>query len=146
QHWFRKPGSLHSDPRGGIVDFAHIGLGQLDRGRSEVLFETLELARAWDRHDPGLLGEQPGERNLRGCGLLARGDAGQEVDDGHVGGAWVRGKGWRHIAEVGAAEARAGVDLARQKPRTERAEWDEADSELLADRQHAVVLHVSSPQ
>ena len=30
-----------------------------------AVVDTLELSRAWNRYDPGLLREQPGERDLR---------------------------------------------------------------------------------
>jgi hypothetical protein len=32
--------------------------------RSEVLFQTMKLGRAWDRHNPRLLSEQPCQGNL----------------------------------------------------------------------------------
>jgi hypothetical protein len=39
-----------------------------------ILFETSELGRTRDRHDPGLLREEPSERDLRGRRLLEPGD------------------------------------------------------------------------
>ena len=47
---------------------AEFGLREGDVGGGEVLLKSVQLGRAGDRHDPRLLGEQPGERNLPGGG------------------------------------------------------------------------------
>ena len=48
--------------------------------RSEVLLQALQLRGARDRNDPRLLGEQPGERDLRGRRLLPFGDPAEQID------------------------------------------------------------------
>ena len=58
-----------------MVDLAQIVGRECEVGSAEVFFQAVQLGRAGDRHDPRLLREQPGERDLRrGCFLL-RGDA-----------------------------------------------------------------------
>ena len=44
----------------------------------------MQLARAGDGDDPGLLGQEPGQGDLTGGGTLAVGDAREQVDDGLV--------------------------------------------------------------
>jgi len=65
---------LDRDLRSGAVDLAEIVGREFDVGRCDVLLEAAELRGAWDRNDPRLLGEQPGERDLRGGRLLPFGD------------------------------------------------------------------------
>jgi hypothetical protein len=78
-------GSPHLDLVGGILDLAEVVGGQLKGGCSEVLVEALHSTGAGDRHDPRLLGEQPGERDLGRGGVLACRDPSQQVDQGLVG-------------------------------------------------------------
>src|SRR5215212_6557701 len=63
-----------------VLDLAEIVGRQLDISCRNVLFETVQLGRTGDRDDPRLLGEQPGERDLRGRCVLAYGDPSQQVD------------------------------------------------------------------
>src|SRR5712692_4227965 len=60
------PGPLHRDLGRGAFDVAEIALGELDGGRRDVLLQAMPLRRPGNRHDPGLLGQQPGERDLGG--------------------------------------------------------------------------------
>src|ERR1700756_1907393 len=52
---FREPFAFDRERRGGVVDLAEIGGAQLDLRRLHVLFETTNLGRSRDRHDPRLL-------------------------------------------------------------------------------------------
>src|SRR5215204_2344167 len=97
---------------------------------ADVLIEPLELSRPGIRDDPGSLRKQPRKRDLRRGGMLLLAEALEQMDHRHVGGARVRCEPWRDGAEIVGAEGRARVDLARQKSRTERAEGNEAESEL----------------
>src|SRR4051812_16431900 len=63
--------------RGGPVHFREIVRRQLYLDAAEVFLQTLEFARAGDRHNPGFLREQPGERDLCRRRLLACSDAGE---------------------------------------------------------------------
>src|SRR6516162_5954265 len=56
------------------VDLAQIGRGQFDIDRSKVFLEAMQLCGTGDRHDPGFLSQQPGERDLRGRRALPLGD------------------------------------------------------------------------
>ena len=73
QHFLGQPSALNGDRRCGIVDLAQFGSGQVNRSGAEVFFEAFELARAWNRDDPGLLREQPGDRDLRWRRVLSDG-------------------------------------------------------------------------
>jgi hypothetical protein len=64
------PRSLHLDLRGDALDLAEIVGRQLDGGCSEVLVEAFQPPSARDRDDPGLLSEQPGERDLAWRGFF----------------------------------------------------------------------------
>ena len=68
----RVPGALHVDLRCSFVDGAEVVLRELDVNGAEVLLEAVQLGRPRDRHDPGLLREQPRERDLRGRRVLPR--------------------------------------------------------------------------
>ena len=60
-------------------DFREVIGGQFDAGPAEVLFEPVGLGGAGDRHDPGLLRQEPRERDPRGGGLLLAGDALEQI-------------------------------------------------------------------
>ena len=53
------------------LDLAQIVSGQVHLKRSEVLLQAGQLSRAWDRDDPGLLGQQP-HAGSRGRDFLIR--------------------------------------------------------------------------
>ena len=58
-----------------VVQLAEFGLGEGEVGGGEVLLESVQLGGAGDGHDPRLLGEQPGQRNLTGGALGGVGGA-----------------------------------------------------------------------
>ena len=67
-------------------DGGELVAGELHVGGGGVLLEPGESLGAGDRHDPRVLGEQPGERDLCGRGAGRGGDVVQHLDEGHVGG------------------------------------------------------------
>ena len=75
------------DTVGRARDFREIFGAELDRGGVDILLQPVELGRARDRHDPGLLREQPGERDLRRRRALALRDRADQIDQRLVGGA-----------------------------------------------------------
>jgi hypothetical protein len=77
-------GSAHLDGRGGGLDLGQVTGSELDAGGADVLLQPLEPAGSGDWRDPGPLGEQPAQRDLRLCGALAPGDVGQEAEQGLV--------------------------------------------------------------
>jgi hypothetical protein len=62
--------SLNRDRRNRLVDLTQIIGSQLHIGRAQVFFEAMKLCRSRDRHDPGFLGEEPGEGDLSAGDLL----------------------------------------------------------------------------
>ena len=57
--------ALRGDLRCSGLDLPQVVGGELDVGGGDVLLEPVQLRGAGDRDDPRLLGEQPGERDLR---------------------------------------------------------------------------------
>jgi hypothetical protein len=93
----------------------------------------MQLRGARDRHDPGLPGEEPSERDLGGRRALALSDAPEQIDQRPVRLPGLRGEDG--VAEVGAIERGVLVDLAREVALAQRAEGNEADSQLLQGRE-----------
>ena len=62
------------------------------------------------------LGEQPGERDLRGCRTLAVSDHAEEVDQSLVRLKCLRSEAWEPGPEVAAVERRVRVHLPREDP------------------------------
>src|SRR5439155_18903080 len=118
---------------------------QLDVRCCDVLLQALELRGPGDRDDPGLLGEQPRERDLSRCRVHALCYAREQLDEGAIRFPRLRIETRDAVAEVGAVERRALVDLAREEPLAQRAEGNEADSELL-QRRHDLAFRLPPPQ
>src|SRR5436305_5293967 len=131
----RVPVPLHRDLGRGAFDVAEIALGELDGGRRDVLLQAMQLRGAGDRHDPGLLGEEPGERDLGGRRALALRDAPEQVDQRPVRLPGLRGEAGDGVAEVGAVERGVLVDLAGEVALAQRAERNEADAERFESRE-----------
>ena len=77
-----------------------------------------------------MLGEEPGQRNLGGGGVVPAGYVGEEVDDGLVGGEGVFGEAGQVAAEVTGGEGGGAVDGAGEEAFAERAERHEPDPQL----------------
>src|SRR3954470_11700565 len=56
--------ALDLESRCGVVDRADLRRAEMYLGRSEIFYEPFHFPGAWDGNDPGLLREQPGERDL----------------------------------------------------------------------------------
>src|SRR5207248_6286298 len=100
-----------------------------DGGRRDVLPQAVQLRGAGNRHDPGLLGEEPGERDLGGRRILALRDAAEQVYQHLICLTGLRREAWDGVAEVGAVEGRVLVNLAGEVALAQWAEGNEADSE-----------------
>ncbi len=72
--------AFHGDAGCRFLDLVEVLWGQLDIDGGEILLEPRELRGARDRHDPRLLSQQPGERDLRRGRLLGGGDPVQQID------------------------------------------------------------------
>ena len=90
---FRKPRAMYGEVREATVNLVEIVRGQFDLNSTEVLFQTINPARARNGHDPGLLGEQPRKRDLRRSCFLPPRDSLQQLDDCPVLLPRRRGKG-----------------------------------------------------
>src|ERR1017187_2879870 len=91
----------------------------------------MQLCGAWDRHNPRLLGEQPGECDLSRRRLLPFPDAGEQIDQGLIRLESLRREARQGAAKVGAVEPRIFVDLAREEALAQGAVRDKANSEFL---------------
>jgi hypothetical protein len=56
--------AVNLDVRERLVDVLKLGPGQFHFSRPKVFLQAMQLRRAGNRYDPGLLGEQPCECNL----------------------------------------------------------------------------------
>ncbi len=79
------PVAFDLDPGESRADLGKIGGVERDVSRADVLLKAVNLGRPRDRDDPGLLGDEPGERDLGARRALARGDRPQKLDEGEVG-------------------------------------------------------------
>ncbi len=79
-----------------------------------MLADVSSISR--NRHDPGLLREEPGERDLRRSGGFALGDGADEMDESHVRFARLGREARDDVAEVSGVELRVFVDLAVRNP------------------------------
>src|SRR4051794_15788690 len=137
--------ALHRDVGQGGFDLAQIVRTQLDGCPANILLETVQLGGAGDRHDPGLLSEQPGERYLCRRRVLARRDLAQHVDQALVGLAVLFREARHDVAEVGLIEADGLGDRACQESLAERAEGHEADAKFRQKRQD-LLFRLAPPQ
>src|SRR6185369_3718874 len=105
----------------------------------------MKLRRPGDWYDPRLLREQPGEGDLSGRRLLAFCDCAKQIDQRLIRLASLWGEARDDVAEIGAIELRIFGDLAGEEALTERAEWNESDTELLECRQQ-LLFRAPPPQ
>jgi hypothetical protein len=84
-----------------VFDLAEVFGRQPDVDRSDVFFESLHLRSAGDRHYPGLLGEQPGERNLSRCRVLPFCNPIKDIDEGPVRLPRLRVEPGNAVTEIG---------------------------------------------
>src|SRR6202035_1838879 len=113
--------------------------------RRDVLLQSMQLRGAGDRHDPGLLGKEPGECARGGRRVLALRDAREQIDQRLVRLPGLRREAGDGVAEVGAVEGGALVDLAGEEALAQRAEGNEADPELLQGRKD-LLFGLSPPE
>src|SRR5206468_8297213 len=102
---------------------------------TDVLIQARQLGGARNRNDPGLLSEQPGERDLSRCGLLPFCDLAKQIHQRQIRFPRLRREARNDVAEVGTIESRVLVDFSCEEALTKRTEWNEPDSEFLEGRQ-----------
>src|ERR1700748_2022686 len=104
----------------------------------------MQLCSSRDRHDPGLLRQNPRQRDLcRSCIFLLRKTA-HQVYERLVRFAILLVETWHAVAEVARVELCFFRDLARQESLAERAERYEADSKFFQCRQN-LLFRLSPP-
>jgi hypothetical protein len=87
-----------------VLDLGEVVFRQRDVHRAKIFLQPMQLRRAGDRHDPRLLRQQPGERDLRrGC-LLFVGNALEQVNERLVFLHRLRREARKNLAEVIFAE------------------------------------------
>ncbi len=106
----------------------------------------MELCGTGDRHDPRLLPEEPRDRDLRGSRVLLFRDSAEQVDERLIGLHCLRCEARQNAAKVVAGELGFLVHRAGQEALAERAVRHEADAQLLAGLQYAVLLWPARPQ
>src|SRR4029079_9398548 len=114
------------------VDLAQILRRQLDVGGAEVLLQAMKLRGARDGYDPGLLRQQPRDRDLRRGRLLALRNAREQIDERLVCLQRVRREAREDLSQVVAGELRRLAELAGEKALAQGREGDEPDPQLLA--------------
>ena len=75
----------------------------------------MQLSGTRNRHDPRLLGKQPGERDLSKRCLLPYCDLAQRIDQRQIRLPRLRRKARDDVAEVGTVERRFLIDLSREE-------------------------------
>src|ERR1019366_6951373 len=108
---FGVPLPLQRNLGSGACDLAEIPLGEFDGGRRNVLLQAMQLRRSWNRHDPRLLGQKPGECDLGRRRVFTLCDAAEQIDNRMVRFPSLRRKAGDGIAEVGAVEGGVLVDF-----------------------------------
>src|SRR6185436_10903139 len=122
------------DLRRGAVNVVQVCLAELNGRRCDVLLQAMQLCRPWNRHDPGLLGKQPGECDLGERHVLPLSDGVEEVDQRPVRLPSFRCETRYGVPEIGAVKGGIFVDLARKVALPQGTEGNEADSELFERR------------
>src|SRR5438045_1959289 len=108
--------------------------GEFDCRCSNVLLQAMELRGARDWNNPRLLCKQPRERDLSRCRLLAFCDLAEQIDQCLIRFARFRRKARQRAAQIRTVEGGVFTNLSREKTSSERAKWNEADSEFLKCR------------
>src|SRR5262245_8893644 len=96
------PAALDRDLRHSGVHFTEIIRCEFDRNSPDVLVKALKLPAAGDRHDPRLLCEQPGQRDLRRRRTFLSADPSEQVNHNLIGFDRFWCKAWIAAADIGA--------------------------------------------
>src|SRR6266496_5462673 len=136
KHSLRKPGAGHGELRSRGADLVEVFSHQVHIGGSDVFLQSVQLRGARNRNDPGLLRQQPRERDLRRRNIFASRNIAEQIDERQIRLAGLGRKTWNEIPEVGTLEAGILVDFPGEETRAERAEGDEANPKLLARRKN----------
>ena len=118
----------------GTVDFGHVAAGELDGCSAKVFLQPGQLGGSRDRHDPGGLSEEPGQRQLGWGGALSLAGSAQPADQGLVRPARPGREARQFVAVIGAVEGGVLVDSPGEEAAPQRAVRHEPYAQLRADR------------
>src|SRR4029077_8852630 len=118
---------------------------EVDGNCCEVFFEARQLGGAWDGNNPRLLGKQPSERDLSRGGLLPYRDLAKEIHERPIRFPVLWRKARDDVAEITFVELRIFADLSGEEAFSQRAKWNEADSEF-SESGHYFLFRFSPPQ
>jgi hypothetical protein len=90
--------------------------------------------RVWDRSHAWLLGENPGQSDLRGCSVLLGGESADQIDDRLTGFAVLRREARDDVAEGAFVELRIFADCSGEKVFPSGLKGDKADAQFLERR------------
>src|SRR5580765_5148850 len=105
----------------------------------------MQLRRAGDGNNPGLLREQPSQRNLGGGHLFLFRKSRKQINEGLICFSIFRAKARDIVAEIGAVELRILVDCAREEALAQGTEGNESNSEFFQGWQY-FRFRLSPPQ
>jgi len=84
----------------GLANLLFLVLAQLEVESAQVLIESLQIGRTWDREEVFALSKNPGKRKLTRCAAFALGNLTDAVDKLQVLGEVLLGKARCEFAEV----------------------------------------------
>src|ERR1700730_12923670 len=118
---------------------------QLDRECSDVLLQTGQLSGAWDGNNPRLLGEQPSERDLSRCRLLAFRNLVKQIHEGLIRFPVLWREARDDVAEIAFLQLRILADLSGQESFAKGTECNEFEPEFL-QRRDPLRFRLSPPE
>jgi hypothetical protein len=136
---FRIASPQHRDLQGCGFDLAEVVQGEFDAICTYVLGQSLQLCRARNGHDPWLLRQQPGYRNLCRRRLFTRCDHTKQIDQRLIRPQGLLSEARKGAPEVDAVEGDGLIDLSREEPLSQWAVRNEADPEFLKCRYHVLL-------
>src|SRR6188472_702100 len=98
---FRVACAMKLDLRRRAIDLSKVLGAQVNVYGLQVLVQAMRLRRPRDRHDPGLLREQPGQRELRRGRAFPLREGLQPVHEGQIGLAVLLSEPRHGVAKVG---------------------------------------------
>lgn len=118
-----------------LVDGLEVGVGEGEVGGAGVFLDALRAAGAGDGHDVLAAGQEPGQGELGDGGALGRCELGEPVDGFDVLLEVARLPARVDVAYVIAFIPAGGLGGAGDEPAADRGVGDEADAELVQDRE-----------
>src|SRR5208283_3904668 len=128
--FFRVPGALHCDLRGGGVELLEVIRAEFYRNRSDVLFKALQFRGAGNRNDPWFLCKEPSECDLSGCCILLRRECGNQIHQNAICLAGFRREAGETAAIVLLVKLRVLRNCSGEKSLAKRTERNKANAKF----------------